>query len=76
LGHQNTNHNRSESVTVTPGGGNIDRGMIDFLSAKHHNNSTNSNYSYHPAEKKVSSTPQPIIGHQSSSSTAFNKKKK
>jgi hypothetical protein len=62
LGAQLPHHNRSESAaaggsTSTPAsGGILDRQMIDFMSAKHHNMSLN----HHPQERKPigqSSTP-------------------
>jgi hypothetical protein len=56
-------------VTPAPGGG-LDRNLIDFMTAKHHNHSVHGQ----PGEKKTSSTPQPIL--PASNSTAFNKKKK
>ena len=72
LGAQLPHHNRSESAAAqaTPVGGGLDRQMIGFVAAKHHNISVQQH------ERKTSGTPQPMNQGVASTLSAVNKKKK
>ncbi len=59
---------------IANGGAALDRQMIEFMTAKHHNSSVQQHPQHHSdIIRKQSSTPQP---GPSTSATAFNKKKK